>query len=128
VPNTSSYNIFFVNQPLYVYRPRSKSSKQIFPGMKLHTCICKQFIHIFPRSVSLFCCIAFADRSGECINRSQVHECRFVNKAAQFLFWEYSNFRYSAFAVCDGLKCKASREKLGISHSSEKKYVRFSSL
>ncbi len=47
-------------------RPRS----QFLPS-----CICERF-YIFPRSVRLFCCIAFADRSWEYINCSQTHECR----------------------------------------------------
>jgi hypothetical protein len=55
-------------------------------------------IYIFPRSVRLFYCITFADRSWEYINRSQTHECS-RNWEFHFLGLFVSNFRYSAFAV-----------------------------
>ncbi len=32
-------------------------------------------IYIFPKSVCLCCCRKYVDRSWECINRSQTHEC-----------------------------------------------------
>ncbi len=58
-------------------------------------------ICIFRRSVPLFCCIAFADRSWEYINRSQIHECRNWERgcAISFLGIFVSNIRCSSFAV-----------------------------
>ncbi len=58
-------------------------------------------IYIFRRSVCLFCCIAFADRSWEYINRSQTVECRNWERGrpVSFLGIFVSNFRNSAFAL-----------------------------
>ncbi len=59
------------------------------------------YIHMFPRSVRLFCSIAFADWSWQYINFSQIHECRSWERgrAVSFLGLFVANFRYSAFAV-----------------------------
>ncbi len=38
--------------------------------------MCLWAIYIFPRSICLFCCRKYVDRSWEYINRSQTHECR----------------------------------------------------
>ncbi len=58
-------------------------------------------IYIFPRLFRLFCCIAFAVRVWEYINRSRIYECGIWDrgKAVSFLGIFVSNFRYSAFAV-----------------------------
>jgi hypothetical protein len=63
-------------------------------------------INIFPRSVHLFFCIAFADWSWDYINHSQIHEPGNWERgrAISFLGIFVSNFRYSAFAV----RCKYS--------------------
>jgi hypothetical protein len=37
--------------------------------------MCLWAIYIFPRSLCLFCCLKYVDRSWEYINRSQTHEC-----------------------------------------------------
>ncbi len=41
-------------------------------------------IYIFQRSICLFCCRKYVDRSWEYINRSQTHECGNWTEAAQF--------------------------------------------
>jgi hypothetical protein len=46
-------------------------------------------IYIFPGSVCLFCCSQIGRPIWEYINRSQIHECRNWDKAAQFHFWEF---------------------------------------
>jgi hypothetical protein len=71
----------------------------IVPSFCIHVCVSD--LYIFPRSVCLFCCIAFADRSWEYINRSQTVECRNweTGRPVSFLGIFVSNFRYSAFAV-----------------------------
>ncbi len=40
-----------------------------------HSCVCERFIHIFQRSICLFCCRKYVDWSWEDINRSETHEC-----------------------------------------------------
>jgi len=45
-------------------------------SIPISTFMCLWAICIFPLPVRLFCCIAFADRSWEYINRSQIHESR----------------------------------------------------
>ncbi len=40
-----------------------------------HSCVCERFIHIFPRSVSLFCWRKYVYWSWDYINRSQTYEC-----------------------------------------------------
>jgi hypothetical protein len=58
----------------------TENSKQIFPEMNLRVSfLISAFIYLravykCPRSVHLFCCIAFADQSCEYINHSQIHE------------------------------------------------------
>jgi hypothetical protein len=57
-----------------------------------------KYLYIFARMVCLFCC-SQVDRLMMVIytiNRSQIHECRIVNKAAQFHFCN----------VCSGKYCK----------------------
>jgi hypothetical protein len=51
--------------------------------MKLRGLIPNFYVHvsvsnfcIFPRSVRLFCCIAFTDQSWDFINHSQIHVCK----------------------------------------------------
>jgi hypothetical protein len=57
--------------------------------------------NIFPQSVRLCCCIAFADRAWEYINRWEIHECGNWERAVSFLGIFVSNLWYSAiFAVC----------------------------
>jgi hypothetical protein len=58
-------------------------------------------IYIFPQWVRLLCWLAFADRSWEYTNHSQIHECRNWEPgcAVSYLGILVSNFRYSAFAV-----------------------------
>ncbi len=46
-----------------------------------------ELLCILTRSVPFFCCIVFADRSCEYINRSQIRECG--TEATLFHFWEY---------------------------------------
>ncbi len=64
----------------------TENSKRIFPEMKLRGHISSFYIHgsVSPlyihKSVHLFCCIVFADRSCEYIS---------LNQATQFHFWEY---------------------------------------
>jgi hypothetical protein len=57
-----------------------RKSKQIFPEMNLRVSfLISAFIwavYKWPRSVHLFCCIAFADWSCEYITHSQIHEFR----------------------------------------------------
>ncbi len=57
-------------------------------------------IYALPRSVLLFCSIAFADRSWEHINRSQIHKCGNCegDHTVSFLGLFVSNFLYSASA------------------------------
>ncbi len=84
-----------------------QNSKQIFPEMKLGGFVTNFCIHvhlaiyIFPRSVRLSCCLAFADPSREYINRSQIHACRNRERRRTFsslgIFVWY--FRYSAFVA-----------------------------
>ncbi len=61
-------------------------------------------IIIFPRSVRLFCCIAFAVRAREYINRSQILVHEYGNwergRAVSFLGIFVSNLWYSAFFQC----------------------------
>ncbi len=59
-------------------------------------------VNIFPRSVHLFGCIAFAGQSWGYINRSQIHECRNweQSRPVSFLGIFVLNFWDSAFAVC----------------------------
>jgi hypothetical protein len=76
----------------------TENSKQIFPDMKLRGLVPNC---IFARSVRLFCCIAFGDRSWEYSNRSQIHKCRNWERGCAISFLEIFvlNFRYSAFAL-----------------------------
>jgi hypothetical protein len=75
-----------------------KIRSQKFPEMKLHGLVSNFYIYIFPRSVRLFCYTAFADRSWEDINLSQIQECRNRDRgrAVSFLEIFISNFLYSA--------------------------------
>ncbi len=41
----------------------------------ISTFMCLWAIYIFPRSICLYCCRKYVDRSWEYINRSQKHEC-----------------------------------------------------
>ncbi len=41
----------------------------------ISTFMCRLAIYVFPRSICLFCCRKYMDRSWEYINRSQTHEC-----------------------------------------------------
>ncbi len=43
----------------------------------ISTFMCLWVIYVFPRSICLFCCRIYVDRSWEYINRSQTHECGF---------------------------------------------------
>jgi hypothetical protein len=62
-------------------RTNTENSKQIFPENQLHshspisTFMCLWAIYIFPRSICLFCCRKYVDRSWEYLNRSQTREC-----------------------------------------------------
>ncbi len=68
-------------------RHNTENSKQIFPEKELcasvpiSTFLCLWAIHIFPRSVCLFCCSAYfaagkyVDRIWKYMNRSQTYEC-----------------------------------------------------
>ncbi len=62
----------------------------------LHSCICEEFIYSHDCS-TFFCCIAFADRSWEHMNRSKIHECRNWERGhvVSFLGIFVSNFRCS---------------------------------
>ncbi len=75
----------------------------------LHSCICERFF-IFPRSVRLFCCLAFADRSWEYINCSQTQECRNWEWgcAVSFLGIFISSFWYMQ-CICSAHKHKSFR-------------------
>ncbi len=68
----------------------------------ISTFMCLWTIYIFPRSAHLYSCSRLkADRSEECINRSQKHEYRNwdCSRAVPFLWIFVSNFRYFVFAV-----------------------------
>ena len=43
--------------------------------VQISTFMCLWAIYTFPRSICLFCCRKYEDRSWEFINRSQTHEC-----------------------------------------------------
>jgi hypothetical protein len=45
------------------------------PQSQFSPFICLWAINIFPRSICLFCCRKYVNRSWEYINRSQTHEC-----------------------------------------------------
>jgi hypothetical protein len=62
-------------------RTNTENSKQMFPekelrgqGPNFHT-LGLWAIYIFPRSICIFCCKKYMDRSWEYINVSQTHEC-----------------------------------------------------
>ncbi len=71
----------------------------LIPNFYIHVSV--RNLYIFPRSVRLFCCIAFRDQSWDYINHSQIHECRNWEGgcAVSFLGICVSNFRDGAFAV-----------------------------
>jgi hypothetical protein len=71
----------------------------LIPNFHIHVSVSN--FYIFPRSVSLFCCIAFTDQSWDYINHSQIHEGRnwAGGCAVPFLGICVSNFRDKAFAV-----------------------------
>ncbi len=87
-----------------------ENSKQIFPEMKFRGLVPNFCVHVSVSNLyiptigppTFICYIAFADRSWEYINRSQIHECRNweQGRAVSFLGIFVSNFRHSAFAVC----------------------------
>jgi hypothetical protein len=63
--------------------PRNEKGTALFP---ISTFIHLPAFYIFQRSVCLFCNIAFAERSREYINSSQIHDVKIGNEAAKFHF------------------------------------------
>ncbi len=67
--------------------------------------------YIFPRSVCLFCCSKYVDRSWNYINRSQTHECGNWYWGRALLFFKYffgGDFNFFLYCIQHCLICRPS--------------------
>jgi hypothetical protein len=96
--------------------PRNEFARLV-PNFCIHVSV--SGLYIYSHDLSLFCCIAFADRSCEYINHSQIREYRIWDRgrAVSFMGIFVSNFRYSVFAV------NVPHTLVGMKHTSF--YVKF---
>jgi hypothetical protein len=87
-------------EPIPKIRNKYSQRRNCSTTVPISTFICHWAIYIFPRSICLFCCRKYVDRSEEYINRSQTHEggnwdcLRVRNSQKRNTEWD---FRCSAF-------------------------------
>ncbi len=57
------------------FRYKYSQKRNYVATVPISTIMCLWAIYTFPRSICLFRCKKYVDRTWECINRSQTHEC-----------------------------------------------------
>ncbi len=72
-----SIYILHCKEPIPKMKIRNKytQNRNCAATVQISTLICLWAIYIFPRSICLFCCRKYVDRSCENINRPQTHDC-----------------------------------------------------
>ncbi len=80
----------FVNTKI---RNKYSQKRNCMATVPIYTFMCPWAIYLFPRSICIFCCRKYVDRSWEYINRSQTHEWNVENgtASAQLPKKEYIN-------------------------------------
>ncbi len=95
-------------------------------SVPISTFMCLWAINTFSGSVHIFS-FSRTDRSWECINRSQTHECEnwYCSRAIPFLGIFVSNFRYCVFAVCVDFLVSSALSAHEIWHKQQNLKIRF---